>query len=251
MVLLILVMKFFILPLKYKVEVIANNLGCRNTPSFVSFVEREPGYITGEEAKRKAANNSSNTIFDVKRIIGCRYSTKSVQDDLKAWPFTVVQGPDDKPMVEVERGGEKKLYTPEEISSMILMRLKETAEEFHGVGNVAGAVIPVPVLFTLAQKNATKNAAEAAGLEVIKMVNEPAAAAFAYAHEKAFDGKQNYLVYDLGGRSFEVTLLSLSKDKKTGLFEIDVLATGGDFNLGGRDFDKKLVEFCLMDIEKR
>jgi L1 cell adhesion molecule like protein len=233
-----------------QVEILANSLGCRTTPSFVSFVDTPAGHITGDEAKRKLATNAANTVFDAKRIIGCRYSDLSVQKDMRNWPFLVVRGPNDKPLIQVEQSGSSRTYSPEQISSLVLQRMVTTAEAFIGQGNVAGAVITVPAHFNNAQRNATRAAAEVAGLKVLQMVNEPTAAALAYGHDKKFKDKRNLLIYDLGGGTFDVSIISVYHDKQ-GLLQFDVLATGGDTHLGGQDFDVKLVDHCVQDIRRR
>jgi L1 cell adhesion molecule like protein len=222
-----------------KIEVIPNNAGKRLTPSYVSFTKDER--LIGNAAKNKSTYNLSNTIYSIKRIIGRNYSDEIVQEDIKKWPFKVIKDSEkDKPLIEVEYKEEIKKYYPQQISAMILGYVKKYSEEFVGK-KINKAVITVPAYFNEAQKKATKEAGEIAGLEVIRILNEPTAAAIAYGYNinKKLDGKKNILVFDLGGGTYDVSILQIEKNK------FIVLSINGDSHLGGEDFDKKLVEFCV------
>jgi len=218
-----------------KVEIIPNDQGNRITPSYVSFVGETSERLIGDAAKNQAASNPLNTVFDVKRLIGRRYNEPTVQRDKKLLPFSIV-AKDDKPHVEVEVKGEDKVFSPEEISAMVLTKLKKTAEDYLG-RKVTRAVVTVPAYFNDAQRSATKDAGVIAGLKVLRIINEPTAAALAYGLDQK--GEKNILVFDLGGGTFDVTLLTI----ENGVFE--VLATNGDTHLGGEDFDQRLVEYFI------
>lgn len=217
------------------VEIIANDQGNRITPSYVSFADASSERLIGDAAKNQAPVNPANTVFDVKRLIGRRFNEPTVQRDKKLLPFDIVSK-DDKPHVSVTANSEKKVFTPEEISAMILGKMKKTAEDFLGKP-VARAVITVPAYFSDAQRSATKDAGLIAGLDVLRIINEPTAAALAYGLNKK--GEKNILVFDLGGGTFDVTLLTIDN----GVFE--VLATNGDTHLGGEDFDQRLIEYFI------
>ncbi|KAI3662204.1 hypothetical protein MP638_002190 [Amoeboaphelidium occidentale] len=223
-----------------RVEILANDLGNRITPSWVAFTDDNERLI-GEAAKNQAPQNPLNTIFDAKRLIGRRFNDKEVQQEIKTLPFKVV---DNKgaPAIEVVIKGEKKRFTPEEISAMILGKMKETAEAYLGKP-VTHAVVTVPAYFNDAQRSATKDAGTIAGLTVLRIINEPTAAAIAYGLDKK-GGEQTILVYDLGGGTFDVSLLSIDD----GVFE--VLATSGDTHLGGEDFDNRIREFLIKEFKK-
>ncbi len=223
-----------------KVEIIPNDQGNRITPSYVSFDASNSERLIGDAAKNIAASNPLNTVFDVKRLIGRRYNEPTVQRDKKLLPFAIVSK-DDKPHVEITLKGEKKVYSPEEISAMVLSKLKKTAEEYLGK-KVTRAVVTVPAYFNDAQRSATRDAGVIAGLKVLRIINEPTAAALAYGLDKK--GEKNILVFDLGGGTFDVTLLTI----ENGVFE--VLATNGDTHLGGEDFDQRLIEY-FMNLWKR
>ncbi len=223
-----------------QIEIIANDQGNRTTPSYVAFSETER--LIGDAAKNQANYNPTNTIFDAKRLIGRRYTDDSVQSDLKHWPFKVSPGSNGKPIIHAEHMGEEKKFTPEEISSMVLLKMKETAEAYLG-HPVKKAVVTVPAYFNDSQRQATKDAGAIAGLEVLRIINEPTAAAIAYGLNKV--GEKNVLVFDLGGGTFDVSLLTLDD----GLFEVK--ATAGDTHLGGSDFDNKLVVHCLKEFAKK
>uniref|UniRef100_A0A3Q7GNR7 Uncharacterized protein n=1 Tax=Solanum lycopersicum TaxID=4081 RepID=A0A3Q7GNR7_SOLLC len=215
------------------VEIIANDQGNRTTPSFVAFTDTER--LIGDSAMNQAGENAINTVFNVKRLIGRRITDPTVQSDMKLWPFKVITGPDDKPMIGVNFKGEEKNFAPEEISSMVLIKMKEIAEAFLG-STVKNAVVTVPAYFNDSHRQATKDAGVIAGLNVIRIINEPTAAAIAYGLDKKASsvGKKNVLIFDLGGGTFDVSLLTIEE----GIFEVK--STTGDTHLGGEDFDQKL-----------
>jgi L1 cell adhesion molecule like protein len=223
------------------VEIIANDQGNRTTPSYVAFNETER--LIGDAAKAQVSMNPTNTVFDAKRLIGRQFSDKEVQDDIKHFSFKVKPGPMDKPMIEVQFKGETKEFAAEEISSMILVKMKEIAEGFIG-SEVKNAVITVPAYFNDSQRQATKDAGVIAGLNVLRIINEPTAAAIAYGLDKK-DGERNVLIFDLGGGTFDVSLLTI----EDGIFEVK--ATAGDTHLGGEDFDNTLVDYFMADFKKK
>jgi heat shock protein 5 len=222
-----------------RVEIIPNDQGNRITPSYVAFTEEER--LIGEAAKTQATINPSQTLFDVKRLIGRKYDEKTVQSDKKLLPFDVVNK-GGKPMIEVKVKGEKKQLMPEEVSSMVLTKMKETAENYLGK-EVKHAVITVPAYFNDAQRQATKDAGTISGMEVLRIINEPTAAAIAYGLDKKTE--KNILVYDLGGGTFDVSLLTIDN----GVFE--VVATNGDTHLGGEDFDQRVMEHFIKVFNKK
>merc|ERR1711939_460032 len=222
-----------------RVEIIPNDQGNRITPSYVAFTEEDR--LIGEAAKNQATINPAQTLFDVKRLIGRRYDEKSVQSDKKLLPFDIVEK-QGKPMISVKVKGEKKQLAPEEVSSMVLTKMKETAEAYLGK-EVKHAVITVPAYFNDAQRQATKDAGTIAGLEVLRIINEPTAAAIAYGLDKKTE--KNILVYDLGGGTFDVSLLTIDN----GVFE--VLATAGDTHLGGEDFDQRVMAHFISLFKKK
>lgn len=224
------------------VTIIPNSQGNRITPSYVGFTSEER--LIGDGAKNQVTGNPTNTIYDAKRIIGRKSNEKSVQDDIKLWPFEV-KSVNDKPMFNVTHKEKKETYSPEEISSMILSYMKETAENYLGK-KVTKAVITVPAYFNDSQRQATKDAGRIAGMEVLRIINEPTAAALAYGLNKDAKDEKNVLIFDLGGGTFDVSLLSINPK---GVFE--VLATGGDSHLGGEDFDNKLVEYFAGEFKKK
>ncbi|XP_023767677.1 heat shock 70 kDa protein 1 [Lactuca sativa] len=224
------------------VEIIANDQGNRTTPSFVAFNDTER--LVGDSAKNQAAYNPTNTIFDVKRLIGRRASDEIVQKDMKLWPFKVEAGSDDKPKILVTYKGEEKEFSAEEISSMVLAKMKRVAETFLG-SDVEKAVITVPAHFNDSQRQSTKDAAKVAGLEVLRMINEPTAAAIAYALEKRAC-EMNVLVFDIGGGTFDVSVISIDREG-----HIQVKATGGDTHLGGEDFDNRMVKHFVEEIKRK
>jgi L1 cell adhesion molecule like protein len=223
------------------VEIIANDQGNRTTPSYVAFTDTER--LIGEAAKNQAAMNPGNTIFDAKRLIGRKFSDPVVQSDMKLWPFTVANN-GGKPVIEAEHKGEMKQFAPEQISSMVLSKMKETAEAFLG-HPVKNAVVTVPAYFNDSQRQATKDAGTIAGLNVLRIINEPTAAAIAYGMDKKDQGEKNVLVFDLGGGTFDVSLLSIDE----GVFEVK--ATAGDTHLGGSDFDSLLVSHLSKEFKRK
>ena len=225
-----------------RVEIIANDQGNRTTPSYVAFNENER--LIGDSAKNQASMNPENTVFDAKRLIGRNFKDNCVQADIKNWPFTVKEDKDGKPLVDVNYKGETKSMHPEEISSMVLVKMKETAEAYLGK-KVTKAVITVPAYFNDSQRQATKDAGTIAGLDVQRIINEPTAAAIAYGLDTSSNKEQNILIFDLGGGTFDVSLLSLDG----GLFE--VMATAGDTHLGGEDFDNRLVNHFQQEFKRK
>ncbi|KAL7269853.1 ATPase with role in protein import into the ER [Rhizina undulata] len=222
------------------VEIIANDQGNRITPSYVAFTDEER--LVGDAAKNQYASNPTNTVFDIKRLIGRKFDDKDVQQDIKHFPFKVINK-DGKPVVQVKVQGENRIFTPEEISAMILGKMKEIAEAFLGK-KVTHAVVTVPAYFNDAQRQATKDAGTIAGLNVLRIVNEPTAAAIAYGLDKK-GGERQIIVYDLGGGTFDVSLLSIDQ----GVFE--VLATAGDTHLGGEDFDQRVINYFAKLYNKK
>lgn len=226
-----------------RVEIIANDQGNRTTPSYVAFTDSER--LIGDAAKNQVAMNPANTIFDAKRLIGRKYSDSAVQSDIKLWPFAVKSGEAEKPMLEVEYKGEKKTFSAEEVSSMILTKMKEVAEAFLGK-DVSNAVVTVPAYFNDSQRQATKDAASIAGLNCLRIINEPTAAAIAYGLDKKGEsGERNILIFDLGGGTFDVSLLTIEE----GIFEVK--ATAGDTHLGGEDFDNRLVQHFVQEFKRK
>jgi heat shock protein 5 len=224
-----------------KVEIIANDQGNRITPSYVAWTE-EGERLIGDSAKNQATINPENTVFDVKRLIGRKFSDKSVQADKKLFPYKIVSK-DDKPYVEVNIDGKARQFAPEEVSAMILSKMKEIAETYLGK-SVQHAVVTVPAYFNDAQRQATKDAGTISGMSVQRIINEPTAAAIAYGLDKK-GGEKNILVFDLGGGTFDVTLLTIDN----GVFE--VLATNGDTHLGGEDFDQRVMQYFIKMLKKR
>jgi L1 cell adhesion molecule like protein len=225
-----------------KVEIIANDQGLNTTPSYVAFTDDER--LIGDAAKNQTARNPLNTVFDAKRLIGRKFSDKTVQSDIKLWPFKVESGPGEKPLIVVKFKGESKKFQAEEISSMVLLKMKEIAEAYLGK-TVKNAVVTVPAYFNDSQRQATKDAGTISGLNVQRIINEPTAAAIAYGLDKKGDGERNVLIFDLGGGTFDVSLLTI----EDGIFEVK--ATNGDTHLGGEDFDNRLVDYCIADFKKK
>ncbi|PWN35827.1 putative heat shock 70 kd protein 2 [Meira miltonrushii] len=225
-----------------RVEVIANDQGNRTTPSYVAFTDTER--LIGDAAKNQVAMNPHNTVFDAKRLIGRKFDDAEVQSDMKHWPFKVISK-DGKPIIQVEYKGEVKTFTPEEISSMVLLKMRETAEAYLG-GNVKDAVVTVPAYFNDSQRQATKDAGVISGLNVMRIINEPTAAAIAYGLDKKGEsGEKNVLIFDLGGGTFDVSLLTIEE----GIFEVK--ATAGDTHLGGEDFDNRLVNHFVQEFKRK
>jgi len=226
-----------------RVEIIANDQGNRITPSYVAFTA-EGERLIGDAAKNQLTTNPENTVFDAKRLIGREWSDKHVQSDVKYFPFKVVEK-QSKPHVQVSMGDDKgdKTFSAEEISAMVLTKMKETAEAYLGK-KVTHAVVTVPAYFNDAQRQATKDAGAIAGLQVMRIINEPTAAAIAYGMDKK-DGEKNVLVFDLGGGTFDVSLLTIDN----GVFE--VVSTNGDTHLGGEDFDQRVMEHFIKLYKKK
>merc|ERR1712139_744512 len=224
-----------------KVEIIANDQGNRTTPSYVAFNDSER--LIGDAAKNQVAMNPANTVFDAKRLIGRKFDDQAVQDDLKHFSFDVVNAAG-KAKVAVDFKGERRIFSAEEISSMILTKMKETAEAYLGK-DVPNAVITVPAYFNDSQRQATKDAGTIAGINVLRIINEPTAAAIAYGLDRQQANERNILIFDLGGGTFDVSLLAIEE----GIFEVK--ATNGHTHLGGEDFDNKLVDFCMNDFKKK
>ena len=220
-------------------EIIANSDGDRTTPSYVAFTDKET--LCGQSAKNQVAMNTQNTIYDAKRLLGRKFSDPIVQSDLKHYSFKLVADKDDKPMFSLAND---KTYYPEQISAMVLGEMKKTAENYLGC-TVTKAVITVPAYFNDSQRAATKDAARICGLEVLRIINEPTAAALAYGLDKNHVGEKNVLIFDLGGGTFDVSLLTLDD----GLFE--VRATAGDTHLGGEDFDSRLVNHFMEEFKRK
>ncbi|XP_054726811.1 heat shock protein 68-like [Anastrepha obliqua] len=225
-----------------KVEIIANDQGYRTTPSYVAFTDSER--LIGDAAKNQVAMNPKNSVFDAKRLIGRKYDDPKIQADMKHWPFTVVNDCG-MPKISVEFKGEQKRFAPEEISSMVLTKMKETAEAYLGT-SVRDAVITVPAYFNDSQRQATKDAGAIAGLSVLRIINEPTAAALAYGLDKNLKGERNVLIFDLGGGTFDVSILTIDEGS---LFE--VRATAGDTHLGGEDFDNRLVNHFAEEFKRK
>jgi len=222
------------------VEIIANEQGNRTTPSYVAFTDTER--LIGDAAKSQVSMNPRNTVFDAKRLIGRQFTDGAVQADMKHWPFEVRADKGGQPVISLDYKSERKTFRPEEISAMVLAHMKEQAEAFIGAP-VTKAVITVPAYFNDAQRKATKDAGAIAGLEVLRIINEPTAAAIAYGLDAK--GEQTALIFDLGGGTFDVSLLTI----EDGVFEVK--ATAGDTHLGGEDFDNRLVDYFAAEFKKR
>ncbi|XP_041357299.1 heat shock protein 68-like [Gigantopelta aegis] len=225
-----------------KIEIIANDQGNRTTPSYVAFTDTER--LIGDAAKNQVAMNPQNTVFDAKRLVGRKFDDYSVQSDMKHWPFKVINSAG-KPVIQVEYKGENKVFTPEEISSVVLTKMKETAESYLGQ-KVTDAVITVPAYFNDAQRQATKDAGVIAGLNVLRIVNEPTAAALAYGLDKNLKGEKNILIFDLGGGTFDVSVLTVDEGS---IFEVK--STAGDTHLGGEDFDNRMVSHFIQEFKRK
>ncbi|XP_063681523.1 heat shock 70 kDa protein-like [Bolinopsis microptera] len=226
-----------------KVEIIANDMGYRTTPSYVSFSSEDR--LVGETAKQQSAVDPQNTVFDAKRLIGRKFDDAAIQEDMAHWPFKVTSD-GDKPRIEVTYKGQKRSFHPEEISAMVLVRMKETAESYLG-GSCEDAVVTVPAYFNDSQRQATKDAGVIAGLNVMRIINEPTAAAIAYGLDKKTGGKskeRNVLIFDLGGGTFDVSILTIDD----GIFEVK--STSGNTHLGGEDFDNRMVDFLIQEFQR-
>ena len=220
-------------------------MGNRTTPSYVAFTDSER--LIGDSAKNQTAMNPTNTVFDAKRLIGRKFSEPQVQADIKDWSFKVEAGEHDKPMIAVDFHGESKKFSAEEISSMVLVKMKETAEAYLGK-EIKNAVVTVPAYFNDSQRQATKDAAVIAGLNCLRIINEPTAAAIAYGLDKRNENngaEKNVLIFDLGGGTFDVSLLTIEE----GIFEVK--ATAGDTHLGGEDFDARLLQHFVQEFKRK
>ncbi|CAN6710293.1 unnamed protein product [Malus baccata var. baccata] len=226
------------------IEIIVNDQGNRTTPSYVAFTNTER--LIGDGAFNQVIKNPTNTIFDAKRIIGRRFTDECVQNDIKHWPFKVIGGPSDKPMIVVTYKGVEKQFAAEEISSMILVKMREIAEAYLG-STVKNSVITVPAYFNDSQRQATKKAGATAGLNVMRIINEPTAAAIAYGLDKkaGWYSKRNVMIFDLGGGTLDVSLLTIADS----VFEVK--ATAGDTHLGGEDFDNRMVNHCAAQFKRK
>ncbi|CAL4910506.1 unnamed protein product [Urochloa decumbens] len=238
-----------------RVEIIPNDEGNRTTPSYVAFTGTGE-WLVGDAAKKQVAANPTNTVFGTKRLLGRRFSDPSVQSDIALWPFKVVAGgaDNDKPMIMVSHNGEEKQFSAEEIASMVLATMKGIAEAHLGC-TVRNAVITVPAHFNDSQRQATKDAAAIAGLSVLRLLNEPTAAAIAYAldddkEEASSTGgeEKNVLVFDLGGGTCDVSLLAIKEGR---VFDFEVKATAGDSHLGGEDLDNRMVNHFVQELKRR
>ena len=226
-----------------KVDIVPNDMGERTTPSYVAFTDTER--LVGDAAKNQITRNPTNTVFDAKRLIGRKYEDREVQGDMKLWPFKVVKDPkSDRPQVCIKYQKQEKKFFAEEISAMVLQKLKQTANDFLGK-EVKDAIITVPAYFNDSQRQATKDAGTISGLNVLRIINEPTAAAIAYGLDKKYKTERNVLIFDLGGGTFDVSLLTL----EDGLFEVK--ATNGNTHLGGEDFDNRLVEYCAGEFRRK
>ncbi|XP_077564766.1 heat shock 70 kDa protein 1B-like [Haemaphysalis longicornis] len=224
-----------------RVEIIANEQGNRTTPSYVAFTEHER--LIGEAARNQAALNPTNTVFDAKRLIGRHFHDPALQNDMKQWPFKVVNE-GNEPRIQVRFRGQTKTLHPEEVSAMVLFKMRESAEAFLG-GPVSKAVITVPAYFNDSQRQATKDAGAIAGLHVLRIINEPTAAAIAYGLDKTDQKERNVMIFDLGGGTFDVSILNICK----GIFEVK--ATAGDTHLGGEDFDSRMVSYLASEFNRK
>ena len=227
-----------------KVDIIPNDMGERTTPSYVAFTDTER--LVGDAAKNQITRNPTNTVFDAKRLIGRKFEEREVQEDIKLWPFKVIKdAKSDRPQIVITYQKQEKKFFAEEISAMVLQKLKKTAEDFLGK-DVKDAIVTVPAYFNDSQRQATKDAGTISGLNVLRIINEPTAAAIAYGLDKQANKKEeNVLIFDLGGGTFDVSLLSLEE----GLFEVK--ATNGNTHLGGEDFDNRLVEYCAGEFKRK
>lgn len=223
------------------VNILPNDQGNRTTPSYVAFNDTER--LIGDPAKNQAVINTSNTVFDAKRLIGRNFNDTVVQADMKHWPFVVKDDGNNKPVIQVQYKEEVKTFRPEEISSMVLLKMKEIAETSLGK-TVTKAVVTVPAYFNDAQRQATKDAGVIAGLDILRIINEPTSAAIAYGLDKKVENEKHILIFDLGGGTFDVSVLTVDD----GVFQVK--ATSGDTHLGGEDFDNRLVDYCTKEFKR-
>ena len=225
-----------------RVDIIANDMGNRTTPSYVAFTDEER--LVGESAKNQASLNPTNTVFDAKRMIGRKFSDPVVQKDMQHWPFKVIQGESDRPRIQVQWKGQSKQFYAEEISAMILTKMKEVAET-QLTEKVTDAVVTVPAYFNDSQRQATKDAGVISGLNILRIINEPTAAAIAFGLNEKSKKERHVLIFDLGGGTFDVSLLDIDG----GMFEVK--ATAGDTHLGGEDFDNRMVNYFADRFQKK
>ncbi|XP_026424475.1 heat shock cognate 71 kDa protein-like [Papaver somniferum] len=227
-----------------RVEIIANDQGNRTTPSYVAFTDSER--MIGDAAKNQAALNPINTVFDAKRLIGRKFSDSYVQSDIMLWPFKVIAGEEEKPIIKVDYKGKEVQFSAEEISSMVLIKMRETAEQYL-LKSVKDAVITVPAYFNDSQRHATRDAGTIAGLNVMRIINESTAAAIAYGFDKKETsvGSKNVLIFDLGGGTFDVSILTINGGK------FEVKATAGDTHLGGEDFDNRMLNHFVKEFKRK
>jgi L1 cell adhesion molecule like protein len=226
-----------------RVEIISNILGKRVTPSYVCY-KSNTKILVGEQAKDQIIKNIKNTIYDTKRLIGRNFSDEIVQNDIKLWSFSVKGDDKDKPIIEVTINREKKIFYPEQVAAQILGALKKDAEDYLGK-EVKNAVITVPAYFNNSQRQSTIDAGRIAGLNVIRTINEPTAAAIAYGYENKSNEERKVCIFDFGGGTFDVTVLIIKGNDFT------VKSTGGDSHLGGQDIDNLLVEYCMKEFKKK
>jgi L1 cell adhesion molecule like protein len=226
-----------------RVEIISNILGKRVTPSYVCYKSNSK-ILVGEQAKDQIIKNIKNTIYDTKRLIGRNFSYEIVQNDIKLWSFSVKGDVKDKPIIEVTINKEKKIFYPEQVAAQILGALKKDAEDYLGK-EVKNAVITVPAYFNNSQRQSTIDAGRIAGLNVIRTINEPTAAAIAYGLENKSDEKRKILIFDFGGGTFDITIIDIKNN------EFDVITSQGDSHLGGEDIDTKISEYCLENFKKK
>ncbi len=226
---------------KDKVEIIQNNVGKFITPSIVGFLDKQR--VIGNTAKNQMISNFKNTVYGIKRLIGRRFSDREVKNDIKHWPFKVVPSKDNIPLIEVTYHRKTKQLYPEQISGILLNYLKTVSENYLGT-EITDAVITVPARFNDSQRQATINAGKIAGLNILKIINEPTAAAITYKIEREQFKKKNVCVFDLGGGTFDITIFEIDNN------QLKVLTTGGDTHLGGEDFDNELMKYCIQKIKK-
>ncbi|XP_042060127.1 heat shock cognate 70 kDa protein 2-like [Salvia splendens] len=227
-----------------RIEIIVNDQGNRTTPSYVAFTDTER--LVGDAANNQAASNPINTVYDAKRLIGRKFSDPTVQDDMTLWPFKVISGAADKPMIVVNYKGEEKQFSAEEISSMVLSKMKDISEKYLGSTVVKDAVVTVPAYFNDSQRRATKDAGTIAGLNIIRIINEPTAAAIAYGLvEGDTSVAKNVLLFDFGGGTFDVSLVTI----KACIIEVKAIA--GDTHLGGQDLDNGMVNYFIKEFKRK
>lgn len=224
-----------------KVEIIPNHQGNLKTPSYVAFTDT--GILVGDDAKNQAARNPSSTVFDVKRLIGHKFDDPTLETDMKNWPFKVITE-NDKLKVQVQYKNQTKSFTPQEISSMILIKMKEVAEVYLGE-KISQAIITVPAHFNQFQRRAMKDAGYIAGLNVLRIMNEPTAAAIAYVFDRKVSSQRDILVFDLGGSKLDIAIVTLGKDN------VEIKSTAGHTHLGGEDFDNRMIAHFIDEFKRK